>query len=230
MPDYDWNGVARLPAPWQLTGQAYVLLYRFPRRFLSQAGGYPPSMAESFQGGLGSVMLVDYEHSPAGPYSELLFIPGRFALAGGRPYSITTIFVSTMVSLRSGRENWGIPKEQASFLFRDEDESTRTVTVTVGSDRVMEIRLQAGWFRFWAGTLWWPVPLGQVLDGKTFLTRLHGRGIIRPAKVLEMSVDSRFFPDVSALQPLMVVRVDNLRLGFGAPVIREPGQAGELRR
>ena len=70
--------ISVVPAPWTLTGVSYVLLAWFPREFVLKKGFVPESMKDSFLGGPGWVMYVDYSSSNAGPYQELLFIPGRF--------------------------------------------------------------------------------------------------------------------------------------------------------
>jgi hypothetical protein len=70
--------VTRYPAPWSLEGCGYILAYRFPRAMKGN-----PFFTSDIRGagefsGFGTVMLVDYRESTAGPYRELLFSPGRF--------------------------------------------------------------------------------------------------------------------------------------------------------
>ena len=86
------------PAPWSLSGDGYMIFYKFTREFVAQFGFVPPELEGRFDGYLGSVMLVNYQSSPVGPYRELLFIPGKFKVENGlvtRPQSITKIYVNS---------------------------------------------------------------------------------------------------------------------------------------
>ena len=116
-----------IPAPWTLTGDGLMLFYRFPREFVLENGFVPPELCQSFVGGFGSVMLVDYQTSNVGPYRELLFIPGQFQFGSKRYYAITKIYVSTQISVENGRINWAIPKEIADFHI-SADRQTFAVT------------------------------------------------------------------------------------------------------
>lgn len=76
-------------------------------------------------------MAIDYLHSTAGPYREILYIPGYASVHLGasrivglrehprvlRGHSITQIYVSTSRSRDSGAANWGIPKEMADIAW-----------------------------------------------------------------------------------------------------------------
>lgn len=66
------------------------------------------------------VMVVRYKDCPAGPYDELLYVPGLFSrkeTADQYFLSNTRIYVSTDVSVANGRKEWGIPKHRADFSF-----------------------------------------------------------------------------------------------------------------
>jgi hypothetical protein len=97
------------PAPWKLQGEGTILIYKFSRNWIETHGNLPEHLKGKFQGGLGFVMLLNYQTSPVGPYKELLFIPGTFAPYGKQ--AITKIYVSTEVCSQNGHSNWGIPKE-----------------------------------------------------------------------------------------------------------------------
>ena len=109
--------VKKAPAPWNLTGNGYVILYWFKKENLKDKCFLDDSLKESYLGGRGCVMLVDYKSSDVGPYKELLFIPGKINFNGKKLYTISKIFVSTLDSVVNGRENWGIPKEHANFSW-----------------------------------------------------------------------------------------------------------------
>jgi hypothetical protein len=101
--------------PWSLTGQGVVLLYRFSREFNEQYGFMEYYQSKGYIGGIGAMMLVEYQTTDVGPYIELLYIPGMFTIGGKLAFSISKIYVSTYVSAWNGKENWGIPKELADF-------------------------------------------------------------------------------------------------------------------
>ena len=109
--------IKKYPAPWDLKGKGYIFLYKFNKKFVEQSGKVPEFLKDSFTGGFGSVMLVNYKQSNAGPYGELLFIPGKFKFNNKKLDNISKIYVSTMESVVNGRLNWGIPKEKADFSF-----------------------------------------------------------------------------------------------------------------
>ena len=126
------NGIKEYPAPWMLHGKGYIFLYRFKKDFVERSGNIPEYLKDSFIGGFGSVMLVDYESSEAGPYGELLFIPGKFRFNGRKLDTISKIYVSTMESVVNGRANWGIPKEKADFSFEKSGDDEEKAIVSVG--------------------------------------------------------------------------------------------------
>ena len=66
------------PAPWNLTGDAYIMVYKFSKGFVQEYGFLADYQQDRFLGYVGTVMLVDYKTSGVGPYRELLFIPGMF--------------------------------------------------------------------------------------------------------------------------------------------------------
>src|SRR6187549_840298 len=120
----------KAPAPWTLTGDGYIFVYKFSQDFVRSQGLIPPFLQGAYRGGFGAVMLVDYHTSGVGAYRELLFIPGVFEVNGKNYYSITKIYVSTMASVVNGQENWGIPKEVADFDIQRLDDSSERITVS----------------------------------------------------------------------------------------------------
>jgi hypothetical protein len=72
---------------------------------------------------LGTAMIIRYGDSPAGAYDELLIaLPVKTPLLKKEyiaPRSIPLIYVSSEASLRNGRKNWGIRKENANFEFKE---------------------------------------------------------------------------------------------------------------
>jgi hypothetical protein len=211
-----------VPPPWTLTGRGFVLVYRFPREWALRHAGMPLALASGFVGGIGAVMIVDYATSDCGPYRELLFVPGRFRAGNGALfYAITRIFVSTQISVDSGIANWAIPKELAGFEWNLEGERE--------SVRVTQRDVPAAEFHFSSsGNFTIPVTtdilparfrtLAQLEEsGETVLTAPSGSGVVRLAKLEEVTVNSALFPDLSEFKPILVARADPFRLGFPVP-------------
>ena len=208
---------ATIPAPWKLEGQGYILLYKFKKTFLRERGFIPEGVRDALSGGIGAVMLVDYTESEVGPYDELLFIPGKFRLGGGRWDRITKIYVSTMVSVLNGRLNWAIPKERADFKFTREN-GKEEISVTINEQSIFHIILESKGPRFPVDTRFLPFPLLQGDEGSFLQTTFSGSGMGRFASVKKIEIDQSFFPDVSHVPPLAVIAVNPFRLTF--PVAR----------
>ena len=202
------------PAPWNLKGKGYIFLYKFKKDFVGRSGNVPEFLDGSFAGGFGSVMLVNYEESDAGPYGELLFIPGKFRFGGRKLDTISKIYVSTMESVVNGRANWGIPKEKADFSFEETGSGTEKVTVTVGGKAAAEFTLRSGRFSFPVSTKLLPFPLVQQHEGKHYFTDFFGTGKGHFARITEMKIDPALFPDVSLCRPIAVIRVDPFNITF----------------
>ena len=207
------NEVKAYPAPWNLRGKGYIFLYKLKKDFVAQSGNVPSFLDGAFAGGFGSVMLVDYEESNAGPYGELLFIPGKFRFDGKKLDTISKIYVSTMESVVNGRENWGIPKEKADFSFEKTDGAEK-VTVTVDGKLAAEFNLQSGKLSFPVSTKLLPFPLVQQYEGKHYFTNFFGKGKGYFSKVIDMKIDPALFPDVSVCRPIAVIRVDPFNITF----------------
>lgn len=206
------------PAPWSLQGGGYIFIYKFSREFVEKEGRVPGFLKGRFSGGFGSVMLVNYEKSNAGPYGELLFIPGKFRYSGKRLDTISKIYVSSDESVFNGRANWGIPKEKADFRFersgRDEH-----ITVSVGDTVAAEITLRSGRLPFHVSTKLLPFPLVQEYDGKRYFTSFSGKGRGRLARVKSIKISPELFPDISHRTPIAVIKVEPFDITFPVATI-----------
>lgn len=205
------------PAPWELTGRAYICVLRADPRTLDEHSWVPASLAGKRRSGLSLMMFVDYADSPAGPYHELLFIPGLYAFEDGRKYfSISRIFVSTMDSVVNGRRNWGIPKELAQFEVQDQGHRTH-VRISANDQVFADLR-----FRAFGPTL--PAPRGllpkawrtlaQHWDDQTFIYQPNAGGRARLAKTEQMQFDASQFPDLSAARVLATVNLRQFNMSF----------------
>lgn len=208
--------------PWRLTGSGYILLFKFPKAFVDAHGFIPPFLRGQFAGGIGAVVLANYESSAVGPYQEALFIPGRFNHRGRLAYTVTKIYVSTMASVISGRNNWGLPKELASFEVH-KAKATERITVSHNAHPILDITLQpsrlglpvtsALLFKPWR-------TLVQYDHDLSYVTTLAGRGWLGPARVLYAGVEAGF-PDFSQFKPLTVASVPAFTLHFPVPRVAE---------
>jgi hypothetical protein len=91
------------PAPWNMTGQLWLSLFRV------RAGDHPDR-----EPGVYGAALVSYELPSPLTYSELL-VARPVRKAGGRRVNITDIWVDSPDSLEGGRALWAIPKDLCEF-------------------------------------------------------------------------------------------------------------------
>jgi hypothetical protein len=128
------------PAPWTLKVEdSWILPFSYDSRThcIIQKSQSDRDFARS---GLGTVMIVKYVSSDAGPYDEIIFLtPTSFPKIHGEwipPYRLPIIYVSTEASLRNGRKNWGIRKELANFTWSKSYGFMYTRTSLVVTDRL----------------------------------------------------------------------------------------------
>ncbi len=212
-------------APWTLTGKGYILFYKFKRRFVEETMDIPDFLKGRFTGGFGSVMIVDYNSSNVGPYSELLFIPGRFQFKNRKYYSISKIYVSTMESVLNGILNWGIPKEYANFEFETVDKQVERIIVNAERGIIADFSLKSLRISFPINTRLLPLrfELVQNYQGKYFYTRILGNGNACIAKLVSVNINSKLFPDISNFQPILAIKIDPFKLTFPVPTIESTG-------
>ncbi|MGP8154086.1 MAG: acetoacetate decarboxylase family protein [Smithella sp.] len=187
-PDNSSIRVPAVPAPWNLVGRGCIVLYKFKREFLRKRAFLPKKEGIDTAGGLGTLMIVDYESSDAGPYSELLFIPGKLHIHGGRWHRITKIYVSTMDSVLNGRKNWSIPKELADFNFSRKG-NIEEVEVSTGGWTFFRASMKVWGPRFPLSTKLLPFPLMQGEKGSYLNTSFSGSGWGRFASICRIEVD-----------------------------------------
>ncbi len=210
------------PAPWELTGRAYLSLLRLPDELLDAHSFVPDTLRGRRRTGLSMLMFVDYATSPVGPYRELLFIPGQFEFEDGRNrFSISRIFVSSQDSVENGRRNWGIPKELAEFTVVDRPDGHTTVSVSQNDQQFAELA-----FRHYGPAL--PIPRGilprawrtlaQHHQEQIFVYTPNAGGSAQLARLEDWRFDSSLFPDLSQGKTLMSFYLRRFRMSF--PVAR----------
>ncbi|WP_216656428.1 acetoacetate decarboxylase family protein [Nocardioides marmotae] len=97
-------------APWPMTGQLFVSLFRVPT-----------AVDEMRPAGVYGAAFVSYEEPSPLTYSELLVArPIKVPGSRGRRVSITDIWVDSPASVAGGRELWAIPKDLCDFTLESE--------------------------------------------------------------------------------------------------------------
>lgn len=215
------------PAPWSLRGQGHIFLYRFSQTFLGQKELMPALLRDSFVGGVGALMLVNYTHSDCGPYRELLLVPGNFRIAGVVRPSITQIVVSSEASVVNGRHNWGIPKYQADFVVTSgvaesgapsEQWTVRGKTGDVFSGTVSPVRFAP---RLPIHSAVIPHTLAQWWQSRLYVTKVSASGWGKPSRLTAHQAGSASYLDLSNERPLfgVGVSVDPFQMTFHVPTI-----------
>lgn len=206
----------RKPAPWTLGGEGYIIAYKFSKNFVEKNGFISENLKKSFDGGIGFVMIVDYKYSDVGPYNELLFIPGRFNFPSKKTFSITKIFVSKMESVYNGKLNWGIPKDLGEFQIKKIDENEERVIVSKSKSKFMDITLRKRGPSIPITTRILPFSscLGHERLKKVYYTKLRVSGKIKSAKILDVSVNNKYFPDISNIDPIFAIRIEDFKMKF----------------
>jgi len=207
--------------PWRLRGSGYVFLFSFEPWFLRTGGFVPPELGEGFEGQLGVLVMAEYRQSPIGPYRELLFLAGRNRRWRNHRFSITRAYVSSEASTAAGRENWGIPKQTADFeIIQGKDGAERVIVLRDGCAEVDLTVAPAGRLALPAWSALAPPSWRTILqfrDGKSYETRVSGRGLLRPAKLLDFRTMLAAFPDVTKGEMVAGFRIGSLRLSMPMP-------------
>lgn len=215
-PDFAKDENQTACAPWKLTGSGYILLYRFTKAFVAQHGFLADFQKEKFVSGWGAVMLVDYQSSPVGPYHELLFIPGLFSFNKKKVFSISKIYVSTQSSVINGIENWGIPKELADFHWGEKQISDH-IDISKDGISFFEADFIKRRICFPISTTILPLTIVQAHKERLMLTTPKSSGMAYLTKLQNIKVNSKFFPDLTKVKPLLVLHVDNFKMEFPVP-------------
>lgn len=213
--------VPLFPAPWNLRGRGYIVLYRFTADEIAQDPFLSDQFKTSFAGGFGSLMVVDYWSSNAGPYQELLFIPGKFRFGNRNLQHISRIFVSTMESVVNGRRNWAIPKKQADFQFIPIGRNEEDVLVSNKGAQFFKARFSVYGMPFPVNTMLFPYSLVQLEGKSAYHTRFTGKGWGRLASVKELKVDADQFPALAEKKPIAAIGVNPFAITFPPAVIEE---------
>ncbi|MFN8354833.1 MAG: acetoacetate decarboxylase family protein [Spirosomataceae bacterium] len=208
------------PAPWSLTGNGYIFLYRFSSEFAEKHGFLADYQQKRFKGIIGTVMLVNYETSGVGPYQELLFIPGLFDFGGKNAFSISKIYVSTYNSVWNGINNWGIPKELADFEWKSNGPYD-DITVRLGDTEIFSAQLKKVGWQFPLTTALTPVTVAQAHAQDLICTKPTAQGKGQWTRLLHLNANPSYFPNLTLAKPLAVIAANRFRMTFPVPVIEQ---------
>ena len=201
--------VKLVPAPWNLRGSGYIIALNLPESELER---HLPKFSDKFAFvSLPIIMLVDYQSSEAGPYFELLFIPGRLDTPDGQFWHISKIYVSTEISVVNGINNWGIPKELANFHFTKYATGHKVSVELNSKTKIAEFDLSFSDFKIPVTTAIVPGGLmnfRQQIDNKLFDYSISANGKIAFGSTKRVATNPDFFPKIS---------LSNIRMTFGVP-------------
>jgi hypothetical protein len=209
------------PAPWNLTGDAYIMVYKFSKDFVEEYGFLSDYQQDRFLGYVGTVMLVDYKTSGVGPYRELLFIPGMFTFDWKKMFSISKIYVSSRDSVYNGIENWGIPKEYADFDWQTKADGTEDISVNIEGKEFFKTTIKKGFVSFPLTTAILPLNVVQKLRKDLIITNPTAKGKATLSKIKSIKVDKDFFPDLSKASPLITMKVKDFEMTFNVPLVKK---------
>ena len=222
-PDEALPAVARAPAPWTLHGDGWILLLHLPEAVRRDPRHLPPELRDRPMGGPSIVMFVDYSDSPAGPYRELLYIPGRFSLEDGqRAWSVTRIYVSSWESVVNGRLNWGIPKDQAEFRRVPAGRGER-LEVETGGRRIATLELAPLGPALPVHAALLPKALRALVQfhaGRRFDFVPGATGRAGGARVVSLASDAALFPALDEAQVRLAARIPRFRMQFPVATAR----------
>ncbi|WP_247231496.1 acetoacetate decarboxylase family protein [Telluribacter sp. SYSU D00476] len=202
------------PAPWQLTGNGYIFLFRYRKEWVYEHGFLLPFQQRHYKLSVGAVIMADYHSSDVGPYRELMFIPGLFRLGGRYLFSISKIYVSSYDSLWNGVENWGIPKELADFHIDTTSGQQETWQVSRGDKAVFSVNLKSKGWSFPVTTTPFPFRIGQDLRGQLLITEPNVSGRCQLVTSDSWHTDPDYFPPVNQLRPWLGFSIRNFRMTF----------------
>lgn len=211
------------PAPWRLTGDAWVFPMAMPREIVEEGSFTPAALRGREAGGFSTAMVVNYTSSNVGPYQEILWMPCFFHVGERKRPSITRIFVSTMASVVNGQRNWGIPKERADFAITAEPHDVEHVVVSQHGRVFADFRVKKIGFSL-------PVPIvplpkslrevAQVHDGREYFYSPSVRGKFAGARFLGGQFDGALFPDLGRGRVHAGVRITDFVMDFPVAEIR----------
>ncbi len=223
------NDTKHYPPPWNLKGEGFIIPFLGNKSLLLDKGFIPEEDKDFFVGGVGAIMVVNYESSNVRPYFELLFIPGDFEHIRTTNTStqkkiykkITKIYVSSLTSVQEGRLNWAIPKEMAEFTWKKELNKTMISASTKESGIFLEAEFTKKFFHFPISTRLYPISLLQKSEtGKLINTQFLGSGKSKFSSINKWTVNEKLFANpISISNFCFGLSADDFNIIFPIPEI-----------
>ena len=216
--------IEKFPAPWSLKGYGYIILFKAEPAWLLKHGFIHADMLDRYVPSMGTAMVVNYESSSAGPYGELLFIPGKFCFPDGERYSISKIYVSSMQSVINGQDNWGIPKELAEFDFTAPTPSQEHIRISLpeGGDLIADLQLSHKSWGVPVTTALLPEKyrtVAQYWQDQLFYTAPSAKSTVKFAKLQQGEFNAGLFPDLNGVKVLSVLKAEAMQMQFPLPKV-----------
>ncbi|MCR2747620.1 acetoacetate decarboxylase family protein [Limnobacter parvus] len=219
--DDEFVGIEEVPAPWTLNGKGLIVVLRSKADKLLADQRIPLDIRDTLKTPVSVLMYVDYTHSNAGPYKELLYIPGtaQFSnkLGNKRLLTISNIVVSSASSVKNGRINWGIPKNLCSFDLALGPNNTQVVSLHHEGVPQFELAYRGKGFTFPINTGLVPgfmKTLGQRWGGKEFMYSPSAKGKARFANVHVLQNLGNAFPDLEIADVLTALEITQFQMTF----------------
>jgi hypothetical protein len=215
-------GIDEVPAPWSLTGSGLIVFMRSKLEKLQADASIPADIRDSLNASLSVLMYVDYTHSNAGPYKELLYVPGTALFGTQRRLTISNIVVSSASSVMNGRKNWGIPKNLCEFETLVGPEGLQDISLAQDGFPQFQLAYTGKGFTFPITTSIVPgfmKTLSQRWEGKQFTYSPSATGRARLAKVHLLESHGSAFPELDLTEVLFAVEVTRFNMVFPVPEI-----------
>ncbi|HEY1058531.1 MAG TPA: acetoacetate decarboxylase family protein [Limnobacter sp.] len=213
-----------IPAPWTLRGNGAIVVLKPRHSDLRHDGAIPEDIRTTLKSPLSVLMVVNYTESNAGPYQELLFIPGTCEFSGKRLGTISNIYVTTQTSVDNGRANWGIPKQLCEFTQTQPEAGHVRTIASVDGVPFFDMQTSSIGPRLPVNTAWIPAffkTLGQRMGGREFVYSPQAKGRSRLARVHKLQTMGHHFPHLSSADVLAAFEITDFEMVFPIPKIRD---------
>jgi len=217
----EFAGLEEVPAPWTLNGKGLIVVMRSKAEKLMADTRIPLDIRDTLKSPVSVLMYVDYTHSNAGPYKELLYIPGtaQFSekLGSKRLLTISNIVVSSASSVKNGRINWGIPKNLCNFDVAQGPENLQEISLHQDGIPQFDLAYRGKGFSFPINTGLVPgfmKTLGQRWQGQEFLYSPSAKGKARFANVHVLQNLGNAFPDIDIGDVVTALEITQFQMTF----------------
>lgn len=200
--------------PWHLQGEGFILNYWISPQFIKQHAQF--HLAPSPLGRMVQVLLVRYQHSPIGPYDELLILDHPL-ISKRRLSSIPKIYVSTLESVVHGQHLWGIPKEHAQFEWTEGEKHLQCKITHQDQQMTIDLYQPKSARQFYINSHHIPnsmLTIRQAWKGQRFQFAPTFRGHLSKLSKVEWQDTHTIFPDFSQARYLQSFYVPNFSLVF----------------